>query len=307
MLSSHSRISIPPETWYLIPLLEKLPVDRPLTPAETESAAKIMTTHYRWPDMGLSETEFCSRLAELREPTLQQVVEIVYQEHVQHEGKARWGDKTPGYIKIAPALASLYPDARFIHLFRDGRDVARSFQAVGWYGRWLYENTQEWNQAIDWNERLMRTPLAGRTFQLRYEDLVLAPEETLRKVCTFLGEDYEPQMLEWKDSLERMIPARETKIHKKLNRKPEAGDAYRWKREMKSGQLLVAEAFMGNRLSRLGYERKYGSVLWRPVLAATTAFCRFALPLLRFQGRVIRFAWRQITQQPAAKVTGRSR
>jgi hypothetical protein len=65
---------------------------------------------------------------------------------------------------------------------------------------------------------------------------------------------------------------------------------------------------MGNRLSRLGYERKYASVLWRPVLAATAAFCRFALPLLRFQERVIRFAWRQITQQqPAAKVTGRSR
>jgi hypothetical protein len=306
MLASHSRISIPPETWYLIPLLEQLPSDRPLTPAETERAAKIMTTGYRWPDMGISESEFRARLAGLQRPTLRQVIEIVYQEHVQHEGKSRWGDKTPGYIKIAPALAALYPDARFIHLFRDGRDVAKSFQTVGWYGPWLHVNAQEWNAAIDCNERLSRTGLGTRFLQLRYEDLVLAPEETLRKVCNFLGEEFEPQMLEWKGRLDRMIPEREAKIHKKLSRKPEASDAYRWKREMSTGQLLVAEAFMGKRLSRLGYERKYSGVLWRPVLAATAVLFRFALPVVAFQWRVVRFAWRQITQQPA-KVNARTR
>jgi hypothetical protein len=265
-----------------------------------------MTTHYRWPDMGMSETEFRARLAQFRDPTLRQVVEIVYQEHVQRESKARWGDKTPGYIKIAPAVAALYPDARFIHLFRDGRDVARSFQTVGWYGSWLHENTQEWNEAIDCNDRLSRSALASRIFQLRYEDLVLAPEETLRKVCHFLGEQYEPQMLDWQEGLDRMIPAREAAIHEKLKRKPKASDAYRWKQEMKPGQVFIAEAFMGKRLSRLGYERKYAG-LWRPLLAAAVAFWRVGLPVLRFQWRVLRYARRQITQQPPAKATGRTR
>ena len=122
-------------------------------------------------------------------PMLRDIAQTIYQDHLRRAGKVRWGDKTPGYIKIAQPLAAMFPDARFIHIFRDGRDVAKSFQAVGWFGPWLHANTRQWTEAIDWNSRLSRSEIAGRIFQLRYEDLVLEPEATLRKVCAFLEEE----------------------------------------------------------------------------------------------------------------------
>ena len=53
MLCSHSRLSIPPETWYLRPLLERFSIDLALDAAEIESAVTIVTQHHRWPDQRL--------------------------------------------------------------------------------------------------------------------------------------------------------------------------------------------------------------------------------------------------------------
>src|SRR5580698_523448 len=102
-----------------------------------------MTSHYRWPDLNFEVSEFRRQVADLETPYLQDVVELVYQNHLNREHKQRWGDKTPGYIEIVPQLAGLFPGAKFIHFVRDGRDVAKSFQSLRWAGRWLHDNTRE--------------------------------------------------------------------------------------------------------------------------------------------------------------------
>ena len=58
MLASHSRLAIPPETWYLIPLLERFGVDQRLNADEVELAISIITSHYRWPDMRFDAQDF---------------------------------------------------------------------------------------------------------------------------------------------------------------------------------------------------------------------------------------------------------
>src|SRR5512140_952364 len=95
------------------------------------------------------------------------------------EGKKRWGAKTPGYIEIVPALAALFGDARFIHLIRDGRDVAKSYERAGWHGPWMLGYTREWSRAMELDEKLAGTSLNERVLRVRYEDLVLDPEATL--------------------------------------------------------------------------------------------------------------------------------
>src|SRR5262245_52430414 len=296
ILASHSRIAVLPETWYLIPLVEELPIDRPLALNEVDRAARIMTGHYRWPDMGIEESVFRRRLADLRDPLLRDVVGIVCQNYMQREGKARWGDKTPPYIKIVPQLAAVFPNARFIHLFRDGRDVANSIQLLGWFGPWLHEKARRWNESIDMDERWNRTALASRILQLRYEDLVLETEKSIREVCRFLDEDYEPEMLAWHGHLDRLLPSREASIHPKLKRKPEPSDIYRWKQELRPREVFVLEAFMGKRLERRGYERRYRSAMWQPVFFLVRWYCRLVLPLAGFQMRVFRFVHKRLNQ-----------
>ena len=289
MLASHPRLTIPPETWYLIPLLQPFSVDRPVTADEVESAVSIVTGHYRWPDMNLDAQDFRHEAARLPEPHLRDLVEVVYRSHVQAEGKARWGDKTPVYIEILPQLATMYPNSRFIHLIREGRDVAKSFQATDWIGRWLHDNAREWTRALECRRRWVCSDFRDRILQVRYEDLVLETESALRKICGFIGEEFEPQMLSWQMKVDEQVPARERDVHAKLKLKSGAERVAQWKREMSAREMFVSETFMGSDLTRLGYDRRYSSPFWTPAFVLTRLYCRTGLLAVELQIRCARF------------------
>ncbi|MEO9188434.1 MAG: sulfotransferase, partial [Acetobacteraceae bacterium] len=61
VLSGHSRIEIPPETWFLLALVAHLPLTDPLTPAQVEAAIALITGDYRWPDMQMTAADFAAR------------------------------------------------------------------------------------------------------------------------------------------------------------------------------------------------------------------------------------------------------
>jgi hypothetical protein len=301
MLCSHSRLSIPPETWYLVRLVRRFSFDRVLDAAELESAVGMITQEYRWPDQKLDTREFRRRVSQLSAPTLRDVVEVVYRWHAEAEGKARWGDKTPIYVEIVPELARLFPGSRFIHLVRDGRDVAKSHQAAGWAGPWLHDNTREWTNALDYYRRWARSELRERILQVRYEALVLDTEAVLREVCSFIGERFEPQMLSWERQVDEQVPERERRIHTKLKRRIGADGVSRWKREMSPRELFVAEAFMGRQLTYAGYERGYPSPFWAPAFAATRLYCVAVLPAVAVQKRAVGFLRRRLTPRLGVK------
>jgi Sulfotransferase family len=294
MLASHSRISIPSETWYLSALVEEFPFDKLLQEDEISKAISVMTNHYRWPDVGLDAAEMRCRAAKLNGARLRDLVEIVYRWNMEAEGKCRWGDKTPAYIEIVPQLAAMFADAKFIHLIRDGRDVAKSFQRQGWHGPWMHGYTKEWLRAIELDCKLSKTLLSERILRVLYEDLVLHPEATLRRICAFIDERFEDQMLFWHGKVDSAIPPREKRIHLGLNKDMSSSDVCRWKREMTSREIFVAEALIGKELTHLGYELRYRSKLWIPLLAVTRICCRKVLPFVGFQRRVSGFVVRQI-------------
>lgn len=294
MLASHSNIAIPSETWYLTALIEQFPFDRPLQEIEIAEAISVMTNHYTWPDMGLDAAELRCRLANLRGVRLRDLVEIVYRWHMEVEGKSRWGDKTPAYIEIVPPLAAMFGDAKFIHLIRDGRDVAKSFQRQGWHGPWMHGYTREWLRAAELDMRLGKTPLNGRILRVLYEDLVLYPEATLRRICDFIDEMFEEQMLQWHAKVDNAIPVRDRRFHSGLDRDMKPSDVSRWKREMTSREIFVAEALIGTQLDHFGYGRRYRSKLWSPLLAVTRFYCRKILPVVGLQRRVSGFLARRV-------------
>ena len=277
MLASHSRLAIPPETWFLTALVKRFSVESPLGADEVESAVSIMTGHYRWADMKLDAQELRRQVSRLREPYLRDLLEIVYRWHGEGEGKARWGDKTPQYIEIVPELLRMYPDARFIALFRDGRDVVKSFQNAP-YGRWSLEEitrrSRDWNAAVKSHWRWTRSEFRQRILLVRYENLVVEPEATLREICQFIGERFEPQMLSFATTVDKQVPARERKYHPKLNQSVDSHGVARWKREMSVREVFVAEAFMASHLRRLGYELCYSGSYWAPAFALTRLCCR---------------------------------
>ena len=113
------------------------------------------------------------------------------------ENKKRWVEKTPNNIHNTDFTLSLYPDAKFVEIYRDPRAVSLSWINAE-YSFFKSSNIIEciltWNQAIKKGEQLIKK-MPKQYYRLKYEDLINNPECELKKVCAFIDEEFDPKML----------------------------------------------------------------------------------------------------------------
>jgi len=112
-------------------------------------------------------------------------------------GKARWAEKDPTYTLHLPFIEELFPQARYVHLLRDGHDVVASFR-----DRWGYRSAAraartEWARYVTAARELGERLPGERFLELRYERLVADPETEARRLFAFLGEAWDPAVIEF--------------------------------------------------------------------------------------------------------------
>lgn len=135
-------------------------------------------------------------------------------------------------------LLRIWPDAKFIHLGRDPRDVARSCVEMGWYGNaWAAVDT--WIHQEDAWQRIRRKVPAERLLEVEFEDLVAHAEDELRRVTAFLGVAYDPVMMDIEKDTTYKRPA------------PRASRS--WRDDASEADIRAMEARLGNRLAQAGY------------------------------------------------------
>lgn len=147
-----------------------------------------------------------------------------------------------------------WSDARFIHLVRDGRDVAHSVVGMGWAGN-AWTGCQRWIDAERlWDSLALRLP-AERRIELSFESLVRDPSRELSRVCEWLGVEFDAKMLEyWRSSsYERPNPAMIGK----------------WRNELAEQDVRLVESRIGPMLERRGYE-----LSGLPPIQVSSAFAR---------------------------------
>lgn len=181
--------------------------------------------------------------------SLPAIISGLFEKNARGEGKARWGDKTPYYVMHMQKLLEWFPTAQFVHLIRDGRDVALSLfgrrHDFGVYN--AYFAAEYWESYIEKGRAQARTLPSGQYLELRYEDLLAHPEETMRTLCAFLGEDYSAQLFEVAPVDD---PGKTPLVHKPLR----ADNAGKWRTAMTRAQIRAFEGVAGNTLRELGYE-----------------------------------------------------
>jgi hypothetical protein len=138
------------------------------------------------------------RLAALPAPTYAHYFLLAMQAFAEGRGKSRFGDKTCAHVRYLDALFELFPDARVVHMVRDPRGCVASHLAVGWASHEVVSHAIKWRAKIaSFADFVQRRPeLRDQLLEVRYEDLALGPEQAVRRVCAFLGEPFEPGMLE---------------------------------------------------------------------------------------------------------------
>jgi hypothetical protein len=278
ILAGHSRLYVTPETWFIGPLVHDLPLTAKLDEAQVERAVELIVADYRWPDMEMTVESLRSKARQIAQPSLVDVINIVYAEQLARAGKSRCGDKTPIYIEIVPQLIALYPGARFIHLIRDGRDVSISRIDAGWE-RYYEASRFTWTQTMRWRERYANASFSHQILEVKYENLVTDPEPTVRQICRFLDEDFEPGMLDWRQLVE-LVPERERTIHRRLAQ-PLSDDAVGiWRTRLTALECFAMESCIHADLEQLGYRLRYRSPAWRLLLNLAGRTLRALAPLL---------------------------
>ena len=182
-------------------------------------------------------------------------VRRVFAHYAATLGKPRYGDKMPAYVQHIGPLAGLFPEARFVHIVRDGRDVALSNMALDGGPR------DPVALALDWRQRVRAGRTAGarlgprRYHEIRYEDLVADPVVPITELCAFLDLDFEPPMLSLTERTDRVLErVRANPRHARLA-EPVSSGARSWRTHMTQRDLARFETVAGDLLEQLGYER----------------------------------------------------
>ncbi len=266
MLDAHSELAIPPETHFipkLIKLCEKGPGDT------RENALELITNHRRWPDFEITARSLEEHLYAAGKLDATAVVRAFYGTYADAQGKSRWGEKTPQYLQMMGRIARTLPEARFVHIIRDGRDVALSLLSVEWGATSVQAAAEQWvNEIRTARGKVARLP---HYMEVRFEQLVADPEPLLRDVSRFLELPFEEQMLTYHQGasgrmgeMERdfqiaggptLTPEERVRQHALVSAPPQTNRAGRWQDDMSPADVAEFEAVAGDLLDELGYAR----------------------------------------------------
>ncbi|PQP35627.1 hypothetical protein C6A37_01640 [Desulfobacteraceae bacterium SEEP-SAG9] len=226
---------------------------------------------------------------------------VVFKNYAELHGSEEaiiFGDLNHHYCLFVKELASVFPDAKFVHIVRDFRDNVLSHTKL------TFESNNSSILAYRWkkyNKEVLKIShfLENRILRIRYEDLVIEPEKELMRVCTFLGVDFHSSMLEhYKNKRSSFSDPWQPNIKKPINR----NRLYAWKKEMSKTDVLKCEYICKDIAQLFGYEvttagtsvKLYISTLpgvlygWLRTMSEKILFL-FSFPV-RLRARVITFS-----------------
>lgn len=257
ILETHPEVHIPPETYVIGKVINdyirysRLPwsILLKVILAEFEYYPEFAT-------FGISLRELYNKLKETtqKERNLAYILHSLYIYHAQSVLKKakRWGDKTPMNTFYLDKIYSVFPDSRFIHIIRDGRDVVLSYMKMGRYNT-IQESADRWfrsvQKAIEFGRRYPK-----QYIEFRYEDLVRSPKNTIQYVCDFLGLEFIDIMLRHHEMNLNLGDVEVRAHHEKVKNAINVASIGNWRQHFKTEEIVRLNARIGPLLDQLGYE-----------------------------------------------------
>ena len=266
MLDAHPDLAIPPETGFL---REFASLD---ACASKDAFLSFLVSNPHdapvWPDFGLDIDDMRRELLQLEPFYSEGGLRAFYRLYAARYGKSRWGDKTPGHVFAMREIEARLPEAHYIHIIRDGRDVAQSWRKT-WFspGQDIATLARHWQRWVEAGR--LGTSSCRNAIELRFESLVADPAAQLRRICDFLELRFEPAMLHYfKNAPSRLsehgarqradgsiLVSREQRMaqQKSTLEPPMISRIGAWRRELTQTEQQIFEDVAGTLLRELGY------------------------------------------------------
>jgi hypothetical protein len=267
MLDAHPLLAIPPETGFFMGV-KSLPLDAD----DSREALFELITNFppqgpTWEDFGLARESLLTALNEIEPFDIADGLRAFYRLYAASQGKQRFGDKTPLYCEHIGTIRRILPEARFIHLIRDGRDTALSLRPL-WFspGKDIATLAHTWKRLV----RAAREESGPDYLEIRYERLLTETETVLHKICEFIDLPFDSAMLRYfertperikqhgtkRDASGAVIVTHEQRVQqdKLILQPPQKERIDRWKEDMTPQEQSEFSEAAGDLLKELGYE-----------------------------------------------------
>lgn len=196
---------------------------------------------------------------------------VLLERWAEQHGKSRWGEKTPGNIYHANILIDMFPDAHFIHLVRDPRAGVESMRRVSFFSDDIVFNALNRHKIMTHGRSWLKQNVpADQHIEMRYEDLVTAPEKTLKDVCDFLKITYEPGMLNFHVDAERyMIEEAASSFNQAATQPISEERIDKWQNRLNDDEIATIELVCQEEMEEFGYTPLQKRISWGHLLTLT--------------------------------------
>ncbi len=220
-----------------------------LTRAEMERGFDEMTKH----SLLTTQDEFEKIVQEAR--TYPETIHAIYEKYAMLKGKTLYGDKSAFFqhIPLEDLDHASGRQGKFIHIVRDGRDVFLSWRKLSMGPENLAIAARVWRDHIT-QKRRWGTLHPERYCEIRYEDLLENPEREARRLCEFIGIEFNPEMLNFHSS-EMAQAIANSSTHSMLGKPIDAANREKWRTQMTSEDIAYFDWVAGAALATTGYPR----------------------------------------------------
>jgi sulfotransferase family protein len=257
ILGHHSRLAVPEVAWYYPRFRAYLHTYGDLDRAENfRNLVSEMIFGLKTPFFGLDlnpRTIVQQLVSATRQNTFGEAYRAILELYAGAVSKPRWGEKTPHNLFYVREILEDFPDAKFLNLVRDGRDVAVEQLRSAFGPRNAYAAALIWRRSQELAEHWAAALPKSQWLDVSYEELAREPERVLPRVTEFLGEAYEPQVLEFHRG-EVARRRAQTRDHKALGGPVSTAYVGLYRQHLSEQEQGVFAHVAGDALRRAGYE-----------------------------------------------------
>lgn len=193
-----------------------------------------------------------------RDNSLVAVFGAVMDHMAESHGKPDWMCKSLANVHFLPEIERYFgEDARYLYLYRDGRDVCLSFLKAVVGEKTAYHVASQWHTEQQLALECGRRVASSQYLALSYEELTTNPESTLKLLCRWLGIEFSPAMLEFHESEEASKTAASGKLWENVKKPVMATNSKKWLKGMTTEQIVDFESVAGRSLTDLGYALEF--------------------------------------------------
>lgn len=293
LLDNHPLIAALPETHFFVGLNK---LSNSQIKLVDQDIAQFISALYqinpRLLDLAKTKAELTETALKQKSNTTKQVLDLLLSTNREVRGKLLVLEKSPQHIEHIDQILTWYPNARIICIIRDGRDAVDSLVAVPWTHSNKERHAAYWAWCVQQAKKYQLSH-PSQFMLVRYEDLLFEPTLLLNRICTFIGVQYEPCMLETQRS-DEVVPEWETGWKQKSKAELDPSYAYKWKLTKNINNVLYLQWFMKDALNYMQYELISGNAkipliqacIWNPntyslLHKAMFAFRKYLIPRRR--------------------------